>query len=105
LHQEALKFGGPPVTNIRNTSSPHRRGRLNQKSSLREDPQFVSWVLTGNTDHMKSRPEVRTAYAEEKRYCFGDLGMERMKFRNSLHRAIEDEYSGRSLTSFSTLNS
>ena len=22
---------------------------MNQKSSLREDPQFVSWVLTGNT--------------------------------------------------------
>ena len=22
---------------------------VNQKSSLREDPQFVSWVLTGNT--------------------------------------------------------
>ena len=23
---------------------------MNQKSSLREVPQFVSWVLTGNTD-------------------------------------------------------
>jgi hypothetical protein len=22
---------------------------MNQKSSLREDPQFVSWVLTGNS--------------------------------------------------------
>jgi hypothetical protein len=23
---------------------------MNQKSSFREDPQFVSWVLTGNND-------------------------------------------------------
>jgi hypothetical protein len=23
---------------------------MNQKSSLREDPQFVSWVLTGNSE-------------------------------------------------------
>jgi putative SOS response-associated peptidase YedK len=26
------KFGGPPVTNIRNTASPHWRGWLNRKT-------------------------------------------------------------------------
>ncbi len=29
---------------------------MNQKSSLREDPQFVSWVLTGNTHNAASDP-------------------------------------------------
>jgi uncharacterized protein YecE (DUF72 family) len=27
---------------------------MNQKSSLREVPQFVSWVLTGNTKRISS---------------------------------------------------
>jgi len=32
---------------------------MNQKSSLREVPQFVSWVLTGNRGDIGS-PRVRT---------------------------------------------
>jgi hypothetical protein len=29
---------------------------MNQKSSLREDPQFVSWTLTGNTSQIPVCP-------------------------------------------------
>jgi len=28
---------------------------MNQKSSLRENPQFVSWVLTGNSVHINQK--------------------------------------------------
>jgi hypothetical protein len=31
---------------------------MNQKSSLREDPQFVSWVLTGNNNESAQNEEV-----------------------------------------------
>jgi hypothetical protein len=46
------------------------------------------------TDHMKRRREVGTADAEEEPYCFTDLSMQRVKFRNRSHRAIEDEIFG-----------
>jgi hypothetical protein len=32
---------------------------MNQKSSFREDPKFVSWVLTGNSHHRAQIADVR----------------------------------------------
>jgi putative SOS response-associated peptidase YedK len=41
------RTGGPPVTNIRNTSSPHWRGRLKPKNRCRHFTFCASELLAG----------------------------------------------------------
>jgi putative SOS response-associated peptidase YedK len=48
------RTGGPPVTNIRNTSSPHWRGWLEPENRCRSRRQ-ASFLLNGNTSHFDNK--------------------------------------------------
>ena len=60
---------------------------MNQKSSLREVPQFVSWVLTGNTGEVKDLRREATALKE----VVADLTLENRLLKKSMSGDGEDE--------------